>query len=171
MIYAVHSTARGLMGLAMQALASGDDFDDSVYVYMRTLWISYSLNVDRQYRDLSETADRLQQRVKRLQIRLNRSHRQRSGCMTTGGSAPRKKLATKAVRTGRSSDVEDSSDEDEDKKPKKYGWGEDAEELDEVVLFLRRLFTAAAFSSDMTNQRDVMDLIVLLIAEQQKVDK
>jgi hypothetical protein len=158
------------MGLAMQALASGDDFDDSVYVYMRTLWISYSLNVDRQYRDLSETADRLQQRVKALKARLY-SHAQRSGYITTGGSAPRKKLATKAVRTGRSSDVEDSSDEDEDKKPKKYGWGEDAEELDEVVLFLRRLFTAAAFSSDMTNQRDVMDLIVLLIAEQQKVDK
>ena len=171
MIRAVHSTARGLMGLAMRALASGDAFDDSVYVYMRTLWISYSRNVDRQYRDLSETADRLQQQVKRLQIRLNRSHRQRSGRITTGGTAPRKKLATKAVRAGRSSDVEDSSDEDEDKKPKKYGWGEDAEELDKVIIFLRRLFTAAAFSSDLTNLHDVMALCALLIAEQQEVDK
>jgi hypothetical protein len=53
----------------------------------------------------------------------------------------------------------------------KYGWGDDSEELDEVILFLRQLFTAAAFSSDLTNLHDMMALCALLIAEQQEVDK
>ena len=47
MVHVFHATACGLMGLAMRALAGGDDFDDSVYIYMRTLWMSYSLNADR----------------------------------------------------------------------------------------------------------------------------
>ena len=124
MIHAVHATVRGLMGLAMRALASGDYSDDSVYAYMRLLWVSYSLNVDRQYCDLSETAEHLQQQVKQMRARLNRSSRE-SGFITTDGTALRKKLATKALHAGSSSE-ESSEEEDDDKeKIQKYGWGED----------------------------------------------
>jgi hypothetical protein len=87
-----------VMGLAISTLCQLGTADERTVAFVRSLWIGYFKNTVLERRGHMDSIFDLEARVRRLRARP--SDRQTSGYITTGGHAPRRWLAMRAVHAG-----------------------------------------------------------------------
>jgi hypothetical protein len=149
------------MGLAISTLCQLGTADEHTVAFVRSLWIGYFKNTVLEHRGHMDRISYLEARVCRLMARP--SDRQTLGYITTGGHAPRRQLATRAVRAGADpSDSDSNSDSNSDSSDEPVdtdigvasGWAEHVPDFGVIVMFIHFMKKSA---EQMHLERAILD--------------
>ena len=131
-----------VMGLVISTLCQLGTADKRMVAFVCSIWMGYFQNTLQEHSGYKASVSALEGQLWRLRARP--SDRQRSGRMTTGGHAPRRQLATRAVRTGADPfDSNSDSDSDSSDEPVNTdigaasGWAQHIPDFGVIVMFIR----------------------------------
>ena len=128
-----------VMGLAISTLCQLGTADERTVAFVRSLWLGYIKNTVQERSTYKAKVAELEARLRRQSARRSRT----SARITTGGRAPRRHLATRAVRQGAADPFSSDSDSETDDSDRPVdieiasGWAAHVPDFGVIVMFIR----------------------------------